>query len=167
MRIVPLHGKLARGRHAFVSARHYDLVMAYRWWVWERRLPNGSLDGPYAVTTIRLPDGRRVTIKMHQLIMGCAGVDHRNGYGLDNTDYNLRKANQAQNGANRRPSAGSTSGYKGVYRDAQSGKWRASITVNYKTRKLGRFAGEEDAARAYDDAAVEAWGSFARLNFPR
>lgn len=37
--------------------------------------------------------------------------------------------------------------------------------VNGRTRYLGRFASEEAAASAYDDAAIAAWGRFAHLNF--
>jgi hypothetical protein len=36
--------------------------------------------------------------------------------------------------------------------------------VNGKTRSLGAFSEEKDAARAYDRAAVDVWGEFARLN---
>lgn len=36
-------------------------------------------------------------------------------------------------------------GYKGVHFDRYSGKWRASITINKKDYKLGRFTNIEDA----------------------
>ena len=38
--------------------------------------------------------------------------------------------------------------------------------VDGKSRYLGLYADEGDAGRAYDLAAVDAWGKFARLNFP-
>jgi hypothetical protein len=36
--------------------------------------------------------------------------------------------------------------------------------VSGKTRSLGSFSEEKEAARAYDRAAIEIWGEFARLN---
>jgi AP2 domain len=165
---VPLYGVKARGRVAWVSEHRYDLVMAYRWHVEEDRRPTGRIHGPYAVTKVRYADGRRGSIRMHDLIMGCKGVDHRNGYGLDNTDPNLRKATDAQNGHNRGKQAGVTSSdFKGVYWRRDRQKWLAYIYVGGKRRDLGLFAAEEDAARAHDAVALETRGDFARLNFPR
>ena len=72
MKTVPMGGKKAAGRVTTVSDEKYDLVMAHRWHLWEERHPDGSIkSGPYPRTNIRLPDGRKTTIKMHQLIMGC------------------------------------------------------------------------------------------------
>ncbi|MEY9198673.1 hypothetical protein ABIA16_003789 [Sinorhizobium fredii] len=58
-------------------------------------------------------------------------------------------------------------GYKGVYFDAKNGKWMCRAKINGKTKYLGRFASPEDAAMAYDHAAVAAWGrGNCYLNFP-
>jgi AP2 domain len=114
----------------------------------------------------------KLHLYMHRLIAGAGPneeVDHWNGNGLDNQGHNLRIASRGQQQANRgRQRNNRSSQYKGVTRD-QSRKgtpWMAFITENRKSKYLGRFASEEDAARAYDQAAAETWGQFARLNFP-
>jgi hypothetical protein len=43
--------------------------------------------------------------------------------------------------------------------------WTAEISVNGKYEYLGLFQTPEQAALAYDDAALKAWGEFAYLNF--
>lgn len=107
---------------------------------------------------------------LHRLVVGAGPneiVDHADRNGLNNTRSNLRIATRSQNGANRtgdRRRLGTTSEFKGVYFDRARGKWSASISVNGKTRNLGRFAAEVEAAIAYNAAAVEAWGDFALLN---
>jgi AP2 domain len=163
---VPLQGKYARGRVTWVSERDYDRAMTYRWYCWEERRPNGSIHGPIARTTIRLPDGRYIKLKLHQMIMGCDGVDHRNGYPLDNTRPNLRKADGAENQRNQGPRRGGTSNFKGVDWDSGRQRWRAQIQAG-KIRRCRRFTAEEDAARWYDAMATELHGAFARLNFPQ
>jgi hypothetical protein len=44
--------------------------------------------------------------------------------------------------------------------------WKACIEVGGKSITLGRFAHEDDAARAYDQAARVYFGDFAYTNFP-
>lgn len=62
------------------------------------------------------------------------------------------------------------SGYTGVRWREREKRWCAAIgkKVNgvYKSRHLGSFKAAEDAARAYDAAAIEIHGPSARLNFP-
>jgi hypothetical protein len=110
------------------------------------------------------------TIYLHRLIAGAGPkdyVDHINGDPLDNRSANLRLCNASQNHANRgadRRRLGSTSRHKGVSWDKRRSKWVAHVHVDGRTRYLGRYASEDEAALAYNAAAVEAWGEFARLN---
>jgi lambda repressor-like predicted transcriptional regulator len=59
-----------------------------------------------------------------------------------------------------------TSGYRGVTWVKKRGCWQAQMQVAGTRHFLGYFAAKEDAARAYDDAAVETFGEFARRNLP-
>jgi hypothetical protein len=65
---------------------------------------------------------------------------------------------------NQRKRITNKSGFKGVCRFRK--KWAANITINYKQIFLGYYLNKEDAARAYDCAAIKYYGEFARLNFP-
>lgn len=159
MKTVPLHGKKARGRVARVDDGDYDLVMQYRWYVKEVPPEPGKRGcGPYAVTS--------TSILMHCLIMGIKGVDHRDHDGLNNQRSNLRPATQAQNMQNRRSQPGSTSTYKGVFWNRRSQRWQAKIKTNGRSRTLGLYVSEAEAALAYDEAAREMFGEYACLNFP-
>jgi hypothetical protein len=91
-------------------------------------------------------------------------TDHINGNKLDNRCDNLRVCNHSQSMANVGPRKGNTSGYKGVSWAKKERKWYATITVNKKQRNLGLYDDPQDAARAYNAAALEAWGEYARLN---
>lgn len=105
---------------------------------------------------------------MHRLILGAAAGrfgDHRNGDGLDNRRSNLRAASHAENNRNRVGLAGATSRFKGVSLDRKSGKWFACIKYERRTRSLGHYEDEIAAAQAYDTAAREHFGEFARPNF--
>jgi hypothetical protein len=54
------------------------------------------------------------------------------------------------------------SGYKGVYPERD--RWKAQITVDRRTEYLGTYLTPIEAAKAYNDAALEYFGEFARLN---
>lgn len=91
-------------------------------------------------------------------------MDHADGNGLNNQRRNLRAATFAQNTANQYIVRG-TSRYKGVSR-YRNGKWVAQISYKGKNRGLGYFKHEYNAAQAYNFAAYEFYGDFARMNTP-
>jgi hypothetical protein len=106
---------------------------------------------------------------MHRAVLGLSAgdrtrVDHKDHDTLDNRRSNLRVSTRSQNSANQLKTRG-TSKYKGVHK--LKDRWKAQIEVDGKKRYLGSFVREEEAARAYDAAAVEAFGEFALINFPR
>jgi hypothetical protein len=86
-------------------------------------------------------------------------LDHINGDPADNRIANLRIATQSQNNANRRARRGRN---KGVYMEKKTGKYKANICVNRKQIYLGRFESAEAAKAAYDKAAAQYFGEYAR-----
>jgi hypothetical protein len=78
---------------------------------------------------------------------------------------NLRIASHGQNLMNRGINRNNKSGYKGVAFHKSTGKWQAQIMSGGRFKYLGCFTTPEAAALAYDKAAKELHGEFARLNF--
>jgi len=153
--------ELSQGLVALVDASDYALVRDRRWYAARRKQTF------YAVRHSSGPGPK--LLYMHRVILPTAGsVDHINGNGLDNRRANLRPANGAQNAQNsrKRRAGTSSSRYKGVSLKKSTGRWAANIGHGYRQVFLGYFDREEDAAQAYDEAARDLFGEFARLNFP-
>jgi len=164
VKTVTLHGAKAAGRVALVDDEDYELVARFRWALWEDERSNGSMHGPYAHCAITV-GGKQSTFSLHKLISGYPQTDHIDRDGLNNQRYNLRPATSAQNSANAAP-RGATSAFKGVYWHKRDLRWVANIHHDGAQRILGYFKCEEDAARAYDAAALAIQGEYAVLNFP-
>jgi AP2-like factor (euAP2 lineage) len=122
----------------------------------------------YAKRNIRKSENMKKTMDyMHRMIMNAKDgemVDHINGDTLDNRRKNLRIVTPLQNQMNKKPSRFSSSRYKGVCWKKLYQKWESNIRINGRSIFLGRYDCEEDAAKAYNDAASNSFGEFARLN---
>jgi hypothetical protein len=162
---IPLHGRIAAGRVALIDDEDWELVSQYRWWVQEGQRPGRRPNGPYALTAWRR-GGTYRRLSMHALITGWPRTDHIDHDGLNNQRSNLRSATMAQNKHNSRPLLGRSSTFKGVYLYPRTGRWAAHIYIGHRRKFLGYFADEQEAARAYDAAALAVRGEYAFLNFP-
>lgn len=114
----------------------------------------------YIKTTAR----SRGTLLHRYVIRALPGqmVDHINGDKLDNRRANLRFCNMRQNVANRGKRRLAKVPYKGVTHNTACSTYTARCAKKY----LGSFKTAEEAAQAYDAAALREFGEFALLNFP-
>lgn len=119
--------------------------------------PCGS---PHGKGYLRVNAGVHGMIYAHRLAFALhhgylpAVVDHMDRNRLNNRIENLRACVQAENCCNRvKQLEGASSQHKGVHFEKQTQKWRALIKTNGRKISLGRFETEEQAARAYDEAA--------------
>lgn len=109
---------------------------------------------------------QRHLISMHRVILPVPDeleVDHKDGDGLHNWRKNLREATRKQNAQNQKPHLGNSAVFKGVY-PRKNGIYTAHIGIDGKASHLGSFDTPEDAAIAYNHAALKYFGPFAYFN---
>ncbi len=152
---------LGLGYFTMLDPGDYYRVKQFKWWVHS----NGS--NLYAARTAITTDLKSRIIYLHRQIMNPPAdrvVDHRFGDTLDNRKQNLRIVTQAENMRNRRKRKNTSSRFIGVSFRKSRHIWDVNIRVNGRKLYLGSFNNEIDAAVAYNNAAKQHFGEFARLN---
>lgn len=144
---------VSNGKRFIYDKIDQDIINAYTW----------SIDKTGAVTAHHKQEpvilSRAITNCPHGLC-----VDHINHDKSDNRRINLRICTAHENTMNCSTPTNNTSGYKGVCWHGQHNLWRAYIRLSYRQISLGLYANKEDAARAYNRAAIEHYGEYACLN---
>ena len=173
--------------YTIVDDEDYDKVVEAlgkraKWYLWK-----STTGKKYAMSGCRYKS-------VHRVVMGNPkgmDIDHIDGDGLDNRKENLRICTRSQNCANKKVRRDSQSGYKGVceikkplrkkyvskktgkttYHECMPKKRFQAYISNPKTKfpkkrhiSLGYFHTAEEAALAYNKAALEMYGEFAVLN---
>lgn len=150
---------LTQAQVALVDDEDYDELNKYKWYtVWI----------PSSHTFYAQRRSGKSKVYMHRIILNAPRdmeCDHVDGNGLNNQRANLRLCTRSENGRNSRKHSDNISGYKGASWHSASKSWLARITINNKLIHIGSYSTAEDAAHAYDMAAKELHGKFARINF--
>lgn len=150
---IPLSGQNGEGKFAIVDDEDYAAVSVYSW----------HCSCGYAITK-----NSKRNLRLHHLIFGSLSsgfvVDHIDGNRLNNQRANLRLVTATQNAQNIAPRKNTSSRFKGVCWAKSKRFWKAEIQFEKTRISLGYFASEIDAARAYNAAAVQYHGEYARLN---
>lgn len=118
---------------ALVDDEDYEALNSFRWCAYK----HGNTF--YAARSI-MSNGKKSTIRMHQMILRGTGIDHIDGNGLNNQKSNLRFCTKSENAMNMRKHKNTTSIYKGVYFNKHAKKWQADITINGKIIYMVRLS---------------------------
>jgi HNH endonuclease len=158
MKKIPINGKHATRPFVMIDDDDYESMSGYCW--------HAHKVGRSVYARCHNTESTPRRLYMHRLLLKApvgVMVDHVNGDGLDNRRDNIRLCDKSQNNANQQKTRGSSL-YKGAYWCPRHSRWRAFIKADGKAQCLGYFKREEDAALAYNFAAMEKFGDFARLN---
>lgn len=156
---------LSSGNSVLVDQEDYEYFSQWKW----KENHGTAMRNKHVGTVGDWRKGKRkdIAVLMHREIMNAPkgmDVDHINGDRLDNRRSNLRICTHAENRRNTKKPISNKSGYKGVSWCKRDSKWVTFITVNGKSRNLGRYINIIDAAKAYNDAAIKYFGEFAKVN---
>lgn len=156
---------LTKGYETMVDDHLYPHLSKFKWFA----LENGVW-GVRAARQRTIGKKKQECIMMHREIMAAKRgeiIDHIDRNPLNNQVGNLRRVTPSQSNMNRKTKHGS-SRYKGVYRKrcGTGYRWAAQIRFMGKSRHIGYYKEESDAAKAYDHVALQVAGQYACLNFP-
>jgi hypothetical protein len=148
---------------AMVNDEDYEESIRYKW-----RLSKGGY--PITGDTYLLSLHRLVAIRfldVSKISKGVRVIDHINGNKLDNQRNNLRIIANKENSQNRKMHKNNTTGFRGVVRRRDRGKFVSTIRIGNFIRTIGYFDTAEEAAIEYDRYAKTFFGeTFDKFNFP-
>jgi AP2 domain len=148
-----------------VDAHRHEELKILRWFPDFRQSA-----GVYARRWVRGEDGAVHGQALHEYLRGKLEgktVDHSNGNTADDRMSNLRFADPREQTRNQKKSRiRKMFTYKGIRRNLKTRKIEAVIYIPKQTY-ISSHDTPEEAARAYDRAAIYYFGEYARLNFPR
>jgi hypothetical protein len=151
--------QLSKGKVALVDDEDFEYLSQWKWFYHNKG---------YAARNKNT--GNRVgrgSYLMHKVIMNTPDgmeTDHINGDKVDNRKSNLRICSKSENIMNSKIRKDNTSGYKGVCWHIGHKKYCVSICKDKKIRHVGYYEKISDAVLAYNNAAIELFGEYARLN---
>ena len=156
-----LERKGKRHMVCIINTCDYRVVRPFRWFA--------SLHCTQFYAVHNRPYPQCGQVRMHWLLTGNKGMDHEDRNGLNNRRSNLREATWQQQRVNCRKvehvrGRPVTSKYRGVCWHTKAQKFMARIVSHGQFEYLGIYHSEQDAARAYNEAALRLHGAFASLN---
>lgn len=153
--------RLTRNKFALVDDQDFNWLNEFNWYAHKGKSPGLW----YVSRGVNKP--KRTTISMHRLILDVpqgVDIDHIDRNGLNNQRNNLRVATKIQNAGNQRKIVGASSRYKGVTWHKRDNRWQAQLQTKKRMLFLGTFTIEQEAALAYDEAAMKYFGAYAYTN---
>ena len=160
------------GFKVLIDEDDYDRITAHKWRVmWGKAKKEQLYYFRSRIWIDKYQDYKDVFL--HRFLLGCTHgdgnvVDHKNHNTLDCRKENLRICTPAQNVQNSRMYRTNKIGYKGIKKAPTTGHWSARIQTPEGQRiMLGTYETADDAAKAYDRAALFYFKEFAVTNFPK
>lgn len=151
--------KLTKNKYALVDDEDYDFLNQWKWhyhsmgYASRRKWIKGQ--------------NRQESILMHRFLMNTPvgmDTDHINRNKLDNRRSNLQICTKGLNHQRAKLQSNNTTGYKGIVWYKPTNRWRVAIKFNKKGIHLGYFKELTEAISAYNNKALELFGSMAVLN---
>lgn len=146
---------LPHGEFTLIDTEDFESVKSYNW---------HQSGAGYVMAVIPELPGQSQTL-LHRFLLNAdpeSIVDHRDRDRLNNRKSNLHAGTQSENMHNMGPRKGKA--VRGVTLRKDTGRYSAHITCQRQQYALGCYDTEQEAAEAYDIAALRLFGERAVLN---